>query len=419
MPTTSFARMNRSDHSVRPPTPAATLAHGSPNACNNCHTDQKPGWADKYVREWFGEDSQEERLRAPALVAAARKQDWSRLNDMLAYIQQADRDVVFATSLIRLMERTYDGRKWAVLERLATEDSSPLVRSAAATALRSNLTPSVVEALVKACGDDYRLVRIRAADALAPVRDLELTAGQRQAVDKANRELLTSLSGRQDQWQSHYNLGNYWFDRGDMTQAIESFERAQELRPDILLPWVNAAMAHARLRNAKAAEAALRQALTIDPKNATANLNLGLLLADKGELSDAIKHLRAATDAEPQLAAAHFNLGLLLIDQERDDGLSHLERAARLQPDNVRYVYTLAYHQYGAGHTDQAKRALEDLLTRQPHAAEAALLLARFHEDAGEFARGAAVLRNALKQKDLPPAARQQLDVALRKLEQQ
>ncbi|MCL5735275.1 MAG: hypothetical protein M1274_06740 [Actinobacteria bacterium] len=37
MPKTEFARMTRSDHSMRPPTPAATLRFKSPNACNLCH----------------------------------------------------------------------------------------------------------------------------------------------------------------------------------------------------------------------------------------------------------------------------------------------------------------------------------------------------------------------------------------------
>jgi|GEM_PF-4776891 hypothetical protein len=40
MPMTAFARMNRSDHSMLPPAPAATLHFGSPNACNLCHKDK-------------------------------------------------------------------------------------------------------------------------------------------------------------------------------------------------------------------------------------------------------------------------------------------------------------------------------------------------------------------------------------------
>ncbi|MGB2862153.1 MAG: multiheme c-type cytochrome, partial [Sedimentisphaerales bacterium] len=48
MPMTKFAHMNRSDHSMRPPAPAATLAFKSPNACNLCHVDEDEdaAWAD-------------------------------------------------------------------------------------------------------------------------------------------------------------------------------------------------------------------------------------------------------------------------------------------------------------------------------------------------------------------------------------
>src|SRR5262249_25652489 len=50
MPTTRFARMARSDHSMRPPAPVATTAFGSPNACNQCHTDHDAAWSDRSVR---------------------------------------------------------------------------------------------------------------------------------------------------------------------------------------------------------------------------------------------------------------------------------------------------------------------------------------------------------------------------------
>ena len=67
MPKTEFARMVRSDHSMLPPTPAATIAFKSPNACNLCHTNKDAAWADKLVREWHKEDYQ-----APVLRRAGR-----------------------------------------------------------------------------------------------------------------------------------------------------------------------------------------------------------------------------------------------------------------------------------------------------------------------------------------------------------
>ena len=83
MPMTEFARMKRSDHSMRPPTPAATLAYKSPNACNLCHTDKDATWADEKVRKWRKRDYQAPVLHRTALIDAARERDWSRLPEML------------------------------------------------------------------------------------------------------------------------------------------------------------------------------------------------------------------------------------------------------------------------------------------------------------------------------------------------
>ncbi len=104
MPMTTFARMQRSDHSLLPPTPAATLAYQSPNACNLCHTDKDAGWADANVRKWQTRDYQAPVLYRAGLIAAARKREWSRLDDILTFIGDAQSDPVFVVSLIRLLE---------------------------------------------------------------------------------------------------------------------------------------------------------------------------------------------------------------------------------------------------------------------------------------------------------------------------
>ena len=88
MPTTEFARMRRSDHSMRPPMPSATIAFKSPNACNLCHSNKDARWADKLVREWRFRDYQSSVLHWGALIDAARKGDWARLPEMLAYLKR-------------------------------------------------------------------------------------------------------------------------------------------------------------------------------------------------------------------------------------------------------------------------------------------------------------------------------------------
>ena len=87
-----------------PPTPAATIAFKSPNACNLCHTDKDALWADKHVRQWRKRDYQAPVLHRAGLIDAARKRDWSRLPEMLASITSKGRDEIYATSMIRLLQ---------------------------------------------------------------------------------------------------------------------------------------------------------------------------------------------------------------------------------------------------------------------------------------------------------------------------
>ena len=166
MPMTTFARMNRSDHSMLPPAPSATMAYKSPNACNVCHKDKDVAWADKYVREWRTRDYQAPVLKRAALIEAGRKRDWSKLPEILTYIQGKDRDEIFATSLIRLFSSLQDQKVLAAL-LIAAKDTSPLVRGAAVQALGLIVTTESLQALVEATGDEYRLVRIRAAAGIA------------------------------------------------------------------------------------------------------------------------------------------------------------------------------------------------------------------------------------------------------------
>jgi hypothetical protein len=128
---TAFARMNRSDHSMLPPVPAATKRFGSPNACNSCHKDQTAAWADQKVRQWRTRDYQAPLLQRAGLIEAARKRDWQKLPEMLAYITSKERDQVFAASLIRLTMTAPDERIQPALLK-AIQDPSPLVRAAAA-----------------------------------------------------------------------------------------------------------------------------------------------------------------------------------------------------------------------------------------------------------------------------------------------
>ena len=149
MPMTEFARMRRSDHSMRPPTPATTLLYNSPNACNLCHKNKDAGWADRQVRKWRKRDYQAPVLYRAGSGCRGTAAGLDQTPEMLNYLTNQKGDEVYATSLIRLLAACPDRRKWPVLSQ-ALNAKSPLVRGAPAAALRAHLTPETPDALLLA-----------------------------------------------------------------------------------------------------------------------------------------------------------------------------------------------------------------------------------------------------------------------------
>jgi len=416
MPMTDFARMRRSDHSMLPPTPAATLAHKSPNACTICHAKEGPAWADEHVRKWHKDDYQAPVLRRAALVAAARRCDWTQLGQMGEELIGPGRDRIVASSLARLMATCSSDDKLPVLLE-AIKDRSPLVRASAAMGVGASGDPKVVSALVRATGDDFRLVRIRAASVLAGLPPASLPPADRTRVSAALKELEASLRARSDDWASQYNLGNLFSDLGRLEEALTAYDLAARFRPDAVQPLVNAAIVQARLGRTEQADQALAKAVAIQPKNAAALFNLALLRAEQGKNEQAEQHLRAALQAEPTMAQAAFNLGVLISKDRPAEAIEWCRKAAALRQDEPRYAYTLAFLLVEAGQTSEAAERLRDLLGRHPEYLDAYHLLGDLYARAGKKQEAAQVYRQALLRPSLPPQERARLQAQLRALQ--
>jgi len=412
MPTTEFARMLRSDHSMRPPSPAATIRFKSPSACNGCHKDKTPKWADQWVRKWRSRDYQAPVLHMAELIDAARKRDWKRLPEMLDAVTDKNRDEVFANALIRLL-RACDDERIETSLLAAMKDPSPLIRSSAAESLGMRPSAAGVQKLVMATGDDYRLVRIRAAQALTGIDGIQLEEPHGANLRKALDEYLASMMSRPDQWSSHYNLGNYYLGRQDYAAAVSSYGTAIRLDPTEVPPYVNLSMAYARKGDNSKADEALRKALTLEPNNAEANFNMGLLKAELNDPSQAEKHLRRALKTDPQMSPAAYNLCVLLGEKRAGEALGFCRQATALQPNDPRYAWTYAYYQNKKGDSKAAARTLEDLLNRQPAFADGYLMLADIRFQKGDRKGAEQVLEKALDVPSLSQGDRANIQGAL------
>jgi len=416
MPMTEFARMKRSDHSLLPPTPATSRAFGSPDACTICHDTKDAAWADKKVRKWHKDDYQAEPLYRAGLIAAARRQDWSRLPDILEYLKRTDHEEIFASGLIRLLRACPNDSVVPVFCKML-KDPSPLVRSSAAEALSAYISPGIASLLAVAAGDKSRIVRINAAYALAGYPPVRLKAELRENVRKATAEYLASLDARPDMATAHYNRGNFHMARNEHEEALESFDFALMMLSNDVPVLVNASLACSRLGRVRDSERHLLRARSQSPTNSVVNFNLGLLYGEQERVDEAVKALKTALKTDPAMAEAAYNLGILLSAKKLDEGLVWSRKAHELRPCNDKYAYTYAFYQLQSGDRAGAVKILDAIIAGKSDFVSAYEMLAQIHKDAGETEKLAEVYRKAVANTRLPNRIRHHFNMRLREME--
>jgi len=363
MPMTEFSRMRRSDHSLRPPSPGAGVRFESPNACNLCHTNQTPQWAADTVRAWYPDSKwQPLVLRQGELVDYARKGNWAKLPEIIAFLSDTNSDPVVTTSLLRLLASCPDARKWDAIRRCAGH-SSPLVRSSVADLMsEASGTSANRVTLLNALRDDYRLVRVRAVATLARIPREGLPPADRLRLDAAERELLASFESQPDNWSSRYNLGNYRSDRGDPAGALAAYDQSIALRNDIAMPYVNASVVASQTGSIADSIKYLQAAYRHLPEHPAVNLNLGLALAEAKQLPDAEKHLRVALKSAETRAQAAYNLAVLVAARNPTEAIELCGVAVKADPQNPRNAWTQAFYLDANNRTDEAIPVLRALI---------------------------------------------------------
>jgi tetratricopeptide (TPR) repeat protein len=406
MPQTEFGRMIRTDHSMRPPMPSATLRFQSPNACNLCHKDKDAKWADDSVRKWHKDDYQKPVLEIAALIDQARRDNGSNLSDMLTYLQRKDKDEIFANSLVRLLRGRFDKSIGNVLAKLLKDDPSALIRSSAANGLEPYLDKATVPLLAAAANDPYRLVRIRAASTLATVPEQMIPAELRKTVQKASTEYIESMNSRPDDATSHYNLGNYYAAKSEWKQSIQSYETSIKLQKDLILPYVNASLVYNRLGDNDTAAARLKQAITLDPNNVAAHLNLALLYGEMKQYADAEKAFRKTFQLDPTSAVAAYNVGVLLARHDIEKAIHWCQKAYELESSNSNYAYTLAYYYAQKTCFTEAVQILHPLVDRKTDNPQIYVMLANVYTQMNQISKAIEVCQAAIENQSLDEQAR-------------
>lgn len=120
--------------------------------------------------------------------------------------------------------------------------------------------------------------------------------------------------------------------QGDVNQALADYEAAAAKAPDNVYAHYDLGVIYQQRGATNDAATQYRQALLLDPKFVDALYNMGVLEAPVNPAS-AVDYYTKDLQVQPTNAAANFNLGVLLIKRGgTTQGYYYLRRGLRLNP---------------------------------------------------------------------------------------
>ena len=149
------------------------------------------------------------------------------------------------------------------------------------------------------------------------------------------------------------------------------------------------------------------EAATLNPADASAHYNLGLIHQQRGELDAARERFERAVQIDDEEIDAHYQLGLIARQQKRlADAIRHFEQVVSRDPSHSQHeVWREVGATYiAAGQYDDARTALERFLERRTSDPEALYLMGRAHAGLGHGREAASSMQACIEAVKTAPA---------------
>jgi tetratricopeptide (TPR) repeat protein len=194
--------------------------------------------------------------------------------------------------------------------------------------------------------------------------------------------------------------------RGRLSEAIESYQCAIELRPESADQYNNLADALQEAGRLEEAIAAYRRALVLQPAFVEVSYNLATALQESGRVEEAIEAYRLTLRLAPSLAEAHMMLGNALGAAGRpEDAINAYHDAIRLRPDYAEAFHNLGLAMFARRRYEEAVAAALRATELRADFPEAFRALGCAYERCGRMFEAVAMYRKALVLRPTYPEA--------------
>ena len=168
-------------------------------------------------------------------------------------------------------------------------------------------------------------------------------------------------------------LGMLTWRQCGMYADIETLWRTTlDRNPNSFMAHLNLGIVLAQRGSVDEAITQFQETLEIKPDYAKAHNDLGLALLQKGSVNEAITRFQKVIEIKPDYAEAHYNLGNALIQKGRvDEAIVHYQQALQIKPDYAEACYNLGNALIQKGKVDEAITHYQRAIEIKPDYAEA------------------------------------------------
>ena len=194
--------------------------------------------------------------------------------------------------------------------------------------------------------------------------DVAISLSRYDVALDAYRNLLTRNPGSAE---LRLQMGSVYRLKGDLPEAIASFETAARLAPGNQNAWTSLAQAQTLSGRRKDAVASYRRALQIKP-DPTAMNNLAFLIAETGgDIEEALNVAQQALKKSPQQPNFADTLGWIYLKKGMvDAALQVFRNVAQKNPENASFHYHLGLALLRGGDRVKANNELQIALSKKP-----------------------------------------------------
>jgi tetratricopeptide (TPR) repeat protein len=226
-----------------------------------------------------------------------------------------------------------------------------------------------------------------------------------------------TISKHPENPRAHKELGNVLDSAGRMPEALASYDRALQLRPDYMTALCDKAATLLRMGQASAAVPVYEEALKLRPDDSGAARKLGMALLAAGRPSEAIDRLEAVLRSDPRDAVAQSSLGYAFWQDGRMEmAVSHFAAATQLQPDSAEGHYNYARALARAARLADAIEEYRRVVTLKPDDAVAYYNMGNAYAQTGQLLQAVAAYEEAVRHRPEYPEAHNNCGTILRRL---